>query len=58
MKKPKRAARCELFILSDGTILGHNLTPAMASILSEINPVDAGMKQRSGKPPRRPRKSS
>ena len=37
----------ELLILSDGTIFVHNLTPAMAGLLSELNPEDEAMRQRA-----------
>jgi hypothetical protein len=47
MKAKEVSSRCELFILPDGTILGHNLTPAMAAILSKLNPADRAMQQRS-----------
>lgn len=36
----------ELLILSDGTILAHNLTPAMAAVLLKLDPDDNTMKQR------------
>ena len=41
-----RAARSELFILPDGTIYAHNLTPVLAAVLDEILPGDAAMKAR------------
>jgi len=37
---------CDLLILSDGTVLAHNLTPAMAAVLNEINPEDAAIRLR------------
>jgi hypothetical protein len=38
---------CELLILSDGTVLAHNLTPAMASVLRVLNPADETLKERA-----------
>jgi hypothetical protein len=38
---------CDLLILSDGTILAHNLTPVMADALQAINPTDATLRQRA-----------
>ena len=37
----------ELLIQADGTIFAHNLTPAMAELLSVLNPSDEPMKQRA-----------
>jgi hypothetical protein len=37
----------EFLILPDGRILAHNLTPAVAKILSELNPADEAMSRRS-----------
>lgn len=36
----------ELMVLPDGTILSHNLNPAMAALLAVLNPADASMSQR------------
>ena len=52
-----KGARCDqaatdLLILSDGTIFVHNLTPAMAAILNEINPHDASIQPRAFVTPR------
>jgi len=44
---PAGAPVCELLILSDGTVLAHNLTPAMASILQALNPADETLKRRA-----------
>lgn len=41
-----QAARSELFILPDGTIYAHNLTPVLAAILDEILPGDSTMEAR------------
>jgi hypothetical protein len=38
----------EVLILSDGTILAHKLTPAMASLLARLNPDDTAMNLRAG----------
>ena len=37
----------ELLILADGRILTHNLTPAMAAVLRELNPEDEPMRLRA-----------
>lgn len=37
----------ELLIQADGTVFAHNLTPAMAGLLSVLNPSDESMKQRA-----------
>jgi hypothetical protein len=37
----------ELLIQADGTVFAHNLTPAMAELLSVLNPSDESMKQRA-----------
>jgi hypothetical protein len=37
----------ELLILPDGKILVHNLTPAFASVLSELNPADEQIQPRT-----------
>ena len=39
-------ALTEILILSDGTLLIHNLTPAMAAALNQINPQDPTIKPR------------
>ena len=36
----------EVLIMADGKIYAHNLTPAMAAVLSELNPGDDAIKQR------------
>ncbi len=38
---------CDLLILSDGTVLAHNLTPVMAAALQILNPGDETLRQRS-----------
>ena len=42
------ASVTELLIQADGTVFAHNLTPAMAELLSALNPSDEPMKQRAG----------
>jgi hypothetical protein len=37
----------DLLILCDGTVLAHNLTPAMAAVLHKLNPQDETMWRRS-----------
>ena len=37
----------EILILPGGKILAHNITPAMAKMLSELNPDDAAMSRRA-----------
>jgi hypothetical protein len=41
----------ELLILPDGRILAHNITPALARVLAELAPNDAGMRARAGLAP-------
>jgi hypothetical protein len=41
------ASMTELLIQADGTIFAHNLTPAMAELLSALNPADKPMRQRA-----------
>ena len=38
---------CDFLILSDGTLLSHNLTPAMAEALQVMNPADETLRQRA-----------
>lgn len=40
-------ANSEFLILSDGTVLAHNLTPAMADVLRALNPKDPIMSRRA-----------
>ena len=37
----------DLLILSDGTVLAHNLTPVMAAILHKLNPKDRAIRRRA-----------
>ncbi len=47
-KSEMRPRTTELLILADGRILARNLTPALARVLREVNPDDAGMSRRAG----------
>lgn len=47
METSRSAAATEILIQADGKILAHNLTPALAALLSAINPSDEQMKRRS-----------
>jgi hypothetical protein len=49
-KSPMVEQTSELLILDDGSILAHNLTPAMAELLADLDPNDAAMRERA-KPP-------
>ena len=44
----RKAVVSEILILADGQIYAHNITPAMARTLLELNPDDEAMKQRAG----------
>lgn len=37
----------ELLILPDGRILAHNITPALARLLTELDPADEAMRARA-----------
>jgi len=39
----------DLLILTDGRVLMHNLTPALAAVLRELNPADETLRRRAGK---------
>ncbi len=47
MATTDRDSITELLIQPDGTIFAHNLTPAIAALLSVLNPADESMKQRA-----------
>jgi hypothetical protein len=47
MKTFRSLSATEILIQADGKILAHNLTPALAELLSAINPSDEQMKRRS-----------
>jgi hypothetical protein len=38
---------CDFLILSDGTLLSHNLTPSMAEALQFLNPADETLRRRA-----------
>jgi hypothetical protein len=44
----RKTSSQEVLILTDGRVLTHNLTPAMAVVLRELNPDDGSMRQRAG----------
>lgn len=48
------AAHSELLILQDGRILVHNLTPAFADLLHELNPEETQIAGRTSQKPPRP----
>jgi len=50
------ATHTDLLILPDGQVLVHNLTPAMAALLHELNPLDRSMIDRAMVARRRGRK--
>jgi len=53
--KARAAATSEILILPDGRILAHNLTPAFAALLSDLNPDDRQIARRSrGLPEQQP----
>ena len=45
-----RQSSCEVLILPDGRILAHNITPALAQLLADLDPTDAVMRRRAGQP--------
>jgi hypothetical protein len=45
-KKVRNTSSQDILILTDGRILTHNLTSAMAVVLRELNPDDPRMRQR------------
>lgn len=47
---PPRVATIDLLVQPDGQILAHNLTPALAAVLAELNPADQAMQQRAQAP--------
>jgi hypothetical protein len=46
-KSVQKASWEEILIMTDGRILTHNLTPAMAAALRHLNPDDKPMQQRA-----------
>ena len=51
------ANHSELLLLPDGRILVHNLTPAMAALLNQLDPEDRRMIKRAFVTPNRGRQS-
>lgn len=47
----------ELLILPDGRILAHNITPALARLLAEIDPDNTAIRDRASLPPPPPSQS-
>ena len=45
----KRTAVSEILIRADGRIFAHNITPAMARVLSELDPANEAMSRRAAK---------
>ncbi len=43
----KRNAVSEILIRADGRIFAHNITPAMARVLSELDPSNEAMNRRA-----------
>lgn len=43
----EKTAACELLILSDGRVLTHNLTPAVAAVLQKLAPDNRDLPQRA-----------
>ncbi|MGC9943059.1 MAG: hypothetical protein ABSE48_14610 [Verrucomicrobiota bacterium] len=43
----RKVSVSEILILADGKIFAHNITPAMAGVLSELDPSDEAMNQRA-----------
>jgi hypothetical protein len=39
----------QFLLLPDGRVLAHNLTPALAAVLAELNPGDAQIRSRTGR---------
>ncbi len=44
----------DILILSDGTVLAHNLTPGMANVLHKLNPKDKKLRARAARNPEQP----
>ena len=53
-RRTQRPLATDLLILSDGTVLAHNLTPVMATVLHKLNPHDATIRARAARSRRRP----
>ena len=50
-KFTKPGSTSELLLLADGRILVHNLTPALAAVLSKLNPADEQIHPRTASIP-------
>ena len=46
--RTRRPGATDILILSDGTVLAHNLTPGMANVLHKLNPKDETIRARAG----------
>lgn len=44
----KRNVVSEILIRADGRVFAHNITPAMARVLSELDPSNEAMSRRAG----------
>lgn len=53
-ERNRRPLATDILILSDGTLLAHNLTPVMASVLQQLNPHDKTFRARAGRNRRPP----
>jgi len=53
-RRPRPPLATDILVLSDGTLLAHNLTPVMASVLHQLNPQDATFRARAGRNRRPP----
>jgi hypothetical protein len=53
-RRPRPPLATDILVLSDGTLLAHNLTPVMASVLHQLNPQDESFKARAGRNRRQP----
>jgi hypothetical protein len=52
--RTRREVATDILILSDGTVLAHNLTPGMAKVLHKLNPKDKAIKARAGRKRKEP----
>jgi hypothetical protein len=53
-ERSRRPLATDILILSDGTLLAHNLTPVMASVLQQLNPHDETFRARADRNRRLP----
>jgi hypothetical protein len=54
-QRRRQALATDILVLSDGTVLAHNLTPVMASVLHQLNPQDESFRARAGRNRKQPR---